>query len=356
MLDSIVAQTNLPNLHPALVHFPIVILLLASLVDIASLIFPKRAWLRKSSLLLWVLGAMAVGVTFWSGRQAAETVQIVAQAEVPLTHHENSALKTLWFFGIYSGIRILFQFLAYRRWIHLLIILLALPGQALLFQTADLGGGLVYKYGVGVHKAEEKLAKPAPETAEGGKPVIEGNRISWVFTPGSEKHLSSFLKLQSGNISGVQASTEQRDSKTFLVLTTSVSKPFVFVFEPVLHDTQIEAEVDLSGFAGKFGLIHHFKQQGYDSFLIDKQTAVLGRKTTEGEKKFSQKKMPSISSPLVLKAVGAGTHFRGYVNGKLLVHGHGEAAAPGKTGIILEGTGKVAIASLTVTPISEHEH
>lgn len=110
MLEFILAKTNLPNLHPAIVHFPLVLLLVALALDIAALFLTSRVWLKKSALLLWVLGAIAAGATFLSGRQAATTVDVPRQAEALLARHENFALYTLWFFGIYAVIRIALEF------------------------------------------------------------------------------------------------------------------------------------------------------------------------------------------------------------------------------------------------------
>ena len=48
-----------------------------------------------------------------------------------------------------------------------------------------------------------------------------------------------------------------------------------------------------------------------------------------------------------VRAVGDGTHFRGYVDGTMIVHGHGDAASPGVAGLRLDGTGTVVLRRLS---------
>lgn len=52
-----------------------------------------------------------------------------------------------------------------------------------------------------------------------------------------------------------------------------------------------------------------------------------------------------------LRAVGSGTHFRGYVNKKLLIHGHADEAAAGRVGFRIEGNGPVLLDKIQVQAI-----
>ncbi|MFO7767625.1 MAG: hypothetical protein R6W82_01500 [bacterium] len=60
-----------------------------------------------------------------------------------------------------------------------------------------------------------------------------------------------------------------------------------------------------------------------------------------------------LPDPLVLRAVGSSTHFRGYLGEELLVHGHGDAAPDGGAGLRIEGTGTLRLRALRIVPIRE---
>ena len=49
-----------------------------------------------------------------------------------------------------------------------------------------------------------------------------------------------------------------------------------------------------------------------------------------------------------ISVVGDGTHFRGYIDDKLLIHGHGSELQPGPVGILIEGKGDILVAWIEV--------
>ncbi|MEK6783454.1 MAG: DUF2231 domain-containing protein [Bacteroidota bacterium] len=144
-----------PNVHPMLVHFPIAIIILAVFLDFVYLIW-KKDWLRNSVMTLFAFAVLASLVTYLSGRQAVDSVSVPMNAELTASYHADWALYTLLYFSSYTAIR---AFLSWKkiegkRFITILLFLAGLAGCALLAKTADLGGKLVYKYGVGTQKAK----------------------------------------------------------------------------------------------------------------------------------------------------------------------------------------------------------
>lgn len=354
-MDQIIAQTSLPNLHPAIVHFPIVLLNLAVLFDIAGLLLSSKDWIRKAALVLSVLGILFAGITYWSGREASESVDLSVEAQPVLAEHEDLAEYTLWFFGIYTAIRLaLYFFVPYKRSVHAVMIVLALPGLYLLFETADHGGELVYKHGVGVRlpantPTTQSVSKvPAPSAG----PAIQENQFEWTFRTGDDAELDKHFDTSPPDLASLNPTVEKFNDRFALTLTRNSNDPFQILLKPEYGDAQVEIDLDKSEFPGKVSLIQHLNGSEFIYFSLNVGSASLGRQGNS-PKVFEQKPVTTPSGWVKLRFVSAGEHFRGYLNGKLIVHGHGEAAPSGKVGIVLEGTGKIRIAQMKVQPIGQ---
>jgi uncharacterized membrane protein len=354
MQELILAKTSLPNLHPAIVHFPIVLLIVALLLDIVALFAGSRVWLRKAAILLSVLGAVAAGFTFLTGRQAAQTVAIPLAAETAISRHETFALYTLWFFGVYAAVRLALQIVTYRRWIHVVMIVIGLVGQGLLLQTADLGGSLVYKHALGVTLPKPKQEPIVKASQESVGPVTNQNEITWKFGRGSEAKVAEHFEAKQGALSDAHFATGENSGKTYLTIHKTTESRLLLTFKPSYGDMQIESEMDRSEFTGVISLVHHVNAAGYDFFSIESNVLQLGRKSGSEEKTFHRKPIQISPGFQHYRAVGSGTHFRGYMDGKLAVHGHGKAAPAGQAGILLEGTGTLKISQISVHRLDEH--
>jgi uncharacterized membrane protein len=355
-MEQIIAQTSLPNLHPAMVHWPIVLLILAFFFDVAALIFSARDWIRKTALILLVLGSLFASLTYWSGKQASQTVDLTAAAQPVLAEHEELANYTLRFFAIYTGVRLgLHFFVPYKRLLHGVLVVLALPGLYWLFETADHGGALVYKHGTGVSvpaKAAPAPQQVSPTTSARSGPTIQGNDMEWNFQAGAEAELDKYFETSPEKIRAMEPTVEDFNGKKVLVLTKKSTEPVQLIWKPIYKDAQIEVELDRSEFPGKISLIQHENESDYDYFSTDSSSAILGR-SGKSAKVFDQTPFKPPSNVTSLKAVAAGNHFRGYSNGKMIVHGHGMAGAQGKVGMILEGPGKIRIARIAIQPVIE---
>ncbi|MCG6962825.1 MAG: hypothetical protein LJE95_06080 [Acidobacteria bacterium] len=158
MLQFLLSHTALPNLHPALVHFPIALLMTAFAVDVACLVLRRQRWLDRTATLLYVLGAIAAGATYLAGQKAAESlVNVPSSAQPAIYDHEDAAFLTLVFFAVVALFRLLVWYRDRRAmgWtplgpFRLLVLAAALVGQFLIARTADKGGALVYRDGVAV--------------------------------------------------------------------------------------------------------------------------------------------------------------------------------------------------------------
>jgi uncharacterized membrane protein len=365
MFESILSKTSLPNLHPGLVHFPIVLFTCALIIDLFALLIPRKDWLRKTATLLFIVAAVSAGITFWSGSQAADSLDVPLHAQAVLSHHEDFALYTLWFFGIYALLRMLVAgFSSYRRWAHLLLLVLAIGGEILVTVTADYGGALVYKHAVGVRFPEAKppiktIPENVPVLPSGVGPTVEGQDISWTFGNGSDKRLLEFMEVARGPFSpDTQAKIQTERDRTFLVISQKDNHRTILTFKPTYENVQVEADIDLSAFQGTVALVHHlFSPQSFDFFRIDNKVAQLGRSDGDMEVIFEDKGVEKLNDVVHIKAVGSSGHFRGYINGKLFLHGHADDAPAGKAGILFEGTGTIRLAGISANSLGEaHEH
>jgi uncharacterized membrane protein len=164
-LAELPAKTALPNLHAALVHFPLALLFTAFLFDIACLFARRQVWMDRAASALYILGTIGAGASFLTGKLAVRAMaEVEAVAQVAVGQHEKLALVTLTAFGGVTVLRFLVSWLARGDdrltlgFFRLVALIAALAAQVVLFVTADSGGALVYRYGLGVGSAYESTA------------------------------------------------------------------------------------------------------------------------------------------------------------------------------------------------------
>jgi len=156
-LRSLLTDSAFPSLHVLVVHFPIALVSVALLFDIGCLFFRRRVWLDRAATTLYVMGTIGAGAAYLTGRRAAGALLGLGPgAESALADHRSLAVITLVAFAGVSLVRLIVSWLArHDRRIHigifrLLAIPVAIAGLAVLAVTADHGGRLVYRHGVGV--------------------------------------------------------------------------------------------------------------------------------------------------------------------------------------------------------------
>ena len=156
-LRALLTDPAFPNLHAALVHFPVAFLALAPLFDLGCMVFRRRTWLDRDASALYVIGTLGSGAAFLTGQRAAAALRdLSATTETAVADHEDMALITLLAFVGITLLRLLVTWLArddrrIRLGIFRLVALpVALAGLVLLALTADHGGRLVFRHGVGV--------------------------------------------------------------------------------------------------------------------------------------------------------------------------------------------------------------
>ena len=142
-----------PNIHPLLVHFPIALLITAAGLDLVGWAFRRNKPLRHAATLLYVLGTGAAVAAYFSGRAASQSVWLPGMAHAIVKTHWDWAFRTVWFFTVVTGVRLVLLRPSRRDPSPAIIAALALAGLVgigLLRETGDRGGQLVFQHGVGM--------------------------------------------------------------------------------------------------------------------------------------------------------------------------------------------------------------
>lgn len=135
-------------LHPRVVHFPIALLVVGTVLVVASL-HPRAQRFQEWGWLNIALGWIALLPAIFTGLIAQSLADIDAEAANVVNWHITAALSTLAVYGyvLYERARHPEGVQGEARW--RIFVGLAV-GFALLVVTGDLGGRLVYLYGIGV--------------------------------------------------------------------------------------------------------------------------------------------------------------------------------------------------------------
>ncbi len=338
-----------PNLHPMVIHFPIAIISLAVLMDLLNLLLPKDQtwWNEKSTFVLYILGTvMTVGVYF-TGRSAADSVFLPTEAQNLLNAHADWALWTVWFLVIYTAARAMFFWKdkIHRRSVsHIIFFVTSLVSMILFYQTSDRGAEMVFRHGVGVQVEESSDTNEAEgntdKEPEAAFAVHENGDWSWDVTQGATQVLQDKFLFVEGDTDQLNAQRIQVDGGTEVLQFYGNDLDVFFVTQESYQNVQADYYLDLSNFKGTVTLVNHAQDENnYDYVSISSDGSVVQGRENEGETEIFEKGDTEVTGSLFVRVVANGTHFRGYVDEEMIVHGHGDAPEAGQVGLKLEGSG-----------------
>ena len=147
------------GVHPALVHFPIALLLAAPILLFVSL-FARQAWRSWAiaALVLMVVGTVAAWLATASGHAAAQLVDKTPDLERAIGRHESLAVTARDLFTLMTvafGSWMVLQAAlrkplptALRTTVHALFLVVNVAAAIQLLGAADRGGRLVHEAGV----------------------------------------------------------------------------------------------------------------------------------------------------------------------------------------------------------------
>ncbi len=147
--------------HPLSVHFPIALLLLATLFAIVAFFVRNKQWRFNRDLLL-LLGTIGAWIAVYTGSLADGIVSREICDPTMLKSHESFAFGVAWTYSaaflltVAIKLNVLEKF---KRYIEILIVVLMLAGSGLLGYTGHLGAQLVYQQGAGVYQPTEDCSE-----------------------------------------------------------------------------------------------------------------------------------------------------------------------------------------------------
>ncbi len=313
--------TALPNLHPAVVHFPVALILTALAMRTVYLLRP--GWRRADQLatLLTVFAALGGGAAWLFGKQAVSKLGPMATvAEQTLSRHADGATWTVVALFVAAIVSLLVARSGEERKnifsLRFTMFLAVAMASAVMSVTADLGGRLVFEHGVGVATTEQRDVDAPPSADTITRSDFGQGGISIVV-----------------------------DGEGMLTL-------------PDVHDdVSVSAIVDLSEFDGSLALAHHvLSLEDWEGLVLGPANRVALIRMKSGKEDVL--KSTSLLFPrrqTRLDVTAASGHFKGFVDGDMVVHGHGDSAPPGKVGLYYSGRGVLKVELLT-TKDSEAAH
>jgi uncharacterized membrane protein len=366
MFDALFAMTALPNLHPALVHFPIAL-------SVVALLFEAVVWLRwysapvdRCAAALWVLAAAGAGATYAAGRVAADGLGALSPAaEATLVSHADAGLATASALALLALLRAWIvrrdarEARGRRDALRVGALLLALIVQGVVAYTADLGGALVFRHGVAVSERPARAAQAAisttatssqhESTASSGFVHLEDGSMVWKPHAGEEAALGEILA-PVGAVA-VRVATASTDTEGLSLLASGRT---LLVLPNSWEDVQLEVRVDLSAFDGTLALgarVAGDSTGGFVRIRSDGTTQLVARRA--GEEEILDEAHSSLSGGVETLGLSAvGRHWKGFIDGATVVHGHGQLPVSGRAALLLDGAGAIRLISVRISPVN----
>ncbi len=140
----------LTELHPPVVHFAVALTISGVIFELLYFIFRLKS-LKHAGFWTFMFGVVAVWGAMFTGDQAAEIVEetVYGKAKELLETHEELGEILPWVFTVLGGIRLVLFFREIKP-LRILFLILGLLSIGFIGYQGNLGGKMVYDYGVGV--------------------------------------------------------------------------------------------------------------------------------------------------------------------------------------------------------------
>ncbi|MEX2464233.1 MAG: DUF2231 domain-containing protein [Balneolaceae bacterium] len=356
-MESLFIPDWAPNIHPLIVHFPIAVLVTAGLANLISLFISEKWWDETKNTILYVFGGISAIVAYYTGQAAADSLFLETEAQSVLTQHADWALWLVWFFGFYIILRIAFHWfeLFEKHSFKVVAFITVLPGLFMIYETAEYGGKMVFGYGAGTGQliqSEKPVSEESSNTDSSSvaSSFTEKENGDWIWQI-NETAVSDLIS----NFHWIEGSVQDLSPEVWqgnLKLEATEEANF-FVTHNNYQNVQMDAYLNIENLDGEIRLTHHVQDvQNYDFVSMNSDGTIRQGRIEDGETTIFEEGSYDPQGNLYLRVVSDGTHFRGYINREMKVHGHGDAPTAGEIGIWLEGSGFVNISSIELTQLN----
>jgi uncharacterized membrane protein len=156
-------------LHPAVVHFPIVLIVLGTLLSVLTILTRRGALPQFAAVILILAAGAAQLAVMTGGDQADDVIQRMPDAKALIRVHAEWGERTRLVAVIAACSAVValgfYRFVRARRVFALITTVIAAGACYCAFEAAEHGGAMVYHHGVGV-----RVAPNAPGAAAGSTP------------------------------------------------------------------------------------------------------------------------------------------------------------------------------------------
>lgn len=328
-------------------------------MDLLNFFLPDKWWDDLKSTILYGAGTLAALISYYTGTLAGDSVFLPSEAQSVLNSHSEWAWWTIWFFVAYLALRLVFHRLEIINQLkfRVIILLTVLPGLFMLYETGEHGAEMVFGYGVGTSQLiqEEQKAISSTdslETANNSTFTVEENGDwSWQIGPNAVSSLLKNFQWLEGSAQSLNPSVMQSDDSHLLSFSGDSLNSF-FTSMNSYQNVQVDYYLNLTDFEGEITLVNHVMDaRNYDFVKLSTTGTITQGRVTEGTREVFAEESYSASGMMFIRTVANGTHFRGYINKKMVVHGHGDAPKPGKVGMGINGSGTLLIDRVELTQL-----
>jgi uncharacterized membrane protein len=151
-------------LHPAVVHFPIALALVALLLETLAR-HPRGRALEPAAAVLIVLAALGAVVAVVTGDLAHDDAVVPPAARGLIDRHEDLGTIAMWALVVLAIARLVLARLGRHRGAAAWIYLVLLAGAAgAVGYNGHLGGQVVFRHGVGTDPVQRAAVPPSSQT------------------------------------------------------------------------------------------------------------------------------------------------------------------------------------------------